>query len=130
MNNIKTFNDVLRKRLIIEMITSPEMAPYSKGIIENYLKALSRTLHMTIIMGPKVHSWAKKYDKNKYDGVEGIIMWAESGAQLYAWDKFNAITIDIYTCKYFSINQAIKLTKKIFHPKKIVWKEIDQILIV
>jgi S-adenosylmethionine decarboxylase len=129
MNKAKTFNDVLRKRLVIELITGDDIE-HSKEFFESYLKDLSRELAMTPIMGPLVGTWAKDYKPSYHDGFEGIIMWAESGATLYVWEHFRAATVDIYTCKDFSIESAIHFTKKVFKPKKIAWKEIEPILTI
>lgn len=124
----KSFNDVLRKRLIIELITSDTIIPYTKELLENYLRGLSEVLKMTIIMGPQVHHWVKDLNPEYYDGFEAIVMWAESGTQVYTWERFKAVTIDIYTCKDFSIEQALEYTKDVFKPEKIAWKEIEPIL--
>ena len=126
----ESFNDILRKRLVIELITAPNLVPYTEELIKNYLLELSAVLEMTVIMGPMVHSWAKDFRPDHYDGLEATVMWAESGAQVYTWEKFRAITIDVYTCKDFSVDKAIEYTKTVFRPEKIAWKEIEPILII
>ncbi len=125
-----SFDNVLRKRLIIEAIVSPESARNLSNVtfLENYLRDLSTRANMTIMFGPLVHNWAEQLDYEKYAGLEGVIIWAESGVQLYTWEKHNALTIDIYSCKDFSINEMVEFTKNYFTTEKIEWKEVEPIL--
>jgi S-adenosylmethionine/arginine decarboxylase-like enzyme len=129
-NGKRSFNDVLRKRLVIELITSPALLPFTRTLLETYLVGLSQVLHMTIINGPLVHSWAKDFRPGVYDGYEGLIMWAESGAQLYTWERFRAITVDIFTCKEFSVQEAVDYTRRTLAAEQIAWEEIGRILTV
>jgi len=53
--------------------------------------------------------------------------WKESGLHIYAWDnrtpKF--FSIDIYTCKTFNPEDAVRYTEEFFGENliKISWKE-------
>jgi S-adenosylmethionine/arginine decarboxylase-like enzyme len=55
-------------------------------------------------------------------------MWAESGAQLYTWERFRAITVDVFSCKEFSIAEAVAYTRQALHAEQIAWKEIEPVL--
>lgn len=125
-----SFDQVLRKRLIIEAVVSSENVKNLSNVsfLEAYLKELSAYANMTIMFGPLVHNWAERLDYEKYAGLEGVIIWAESGVQLYTWEKHNALTIDVYSCKDFSITKIIEFTQKYFSTERIEWKEVEPIL--
>gem|GEM_PF-491353 len=124
----KSFNDVLRKRLVIELIADSTHIPFSKKFITDYMIQLSKIADMTIIHGPFVGSYAKDYKPDYYDGIEGHMIWAESGCQVYTWDRFNAVTIDIYTCKDFDIQKMITFTRTYFNAQNIAYRDIEPIL--
>lgn len=125
-----SFDQVIRKRLIIEAVVFPDNAKElcNKTFLENYLKELTNHAHMTIVFGPLVHNWAERLDYEKYAGLEGVVIWAESGVQLYTWEKHNALTIDIYSCKDFSVDKMVKFTKLYFSTEQIEWREVEPIL--
>ena len=60
-----------------------------------------------------------------HHGIAGFAPWVSSGSSLYTWDKFNFFTVEIYTCKTFSVKKAVDFTKKFMKADKIVWKEIE-----
>lgn len=114
--------NVFRKRLVIEAKFSG--IKLSKKLIEGYLKDLTSELRMTVIFGPLVHPFARGFDPSKYDGYEGILIWAESGVSFYSWERFNFFTVDIYTCSDFNSKTAVEFTKKRFHTTEVAWKEV------
>jgi S-adenosylmethionine/arginine decarboxylase-like enzyme len=63
-----------------------------------------------------------------YDGYEGLVMWAESGAQLYTWERFRAVTVDIFSCKEFAVRDAVEYTTRALAAEQIAWKEIEPVL--
>lgn len=114
--------DVFRKRLVIE--AKFDKVTLSKNLIEGYLKDVTRELGMNIVFGPLVHPFARGFNPSKYDGYEGLLIWAESGISFYSWERYKFFTVDIYTCKNFDNQKAIEFTKKVFKTTEIVWKEI------
>ena len=119
--------DVKRERLVIELtLNSGERV--TQDSVKNYLIELSHALVMTIVMGPICHHWAKDHNSQKYDGFEALLVWAESGTQLYYWEDQKFLTIDIYTCKSFSVAKAIELTRNYFDVNELAYQVIPHVL--
>ena len=110
--------NIKRKRLIFEGIYRID-ADVSIESVKKYLTKLSEVLDMKIVYGPLVNNWAEQKFPDQYDGCEAWVMWAESGTQLYVWEKdARLITVDIYTCNDFSLHKAIKFTSDYFQCQK------------
>lgn len=106
--------DIIRQRLIIEGHTND---PIDENEIKDYLKKLGDVCKMKVLMEPIVHH-SKKY------GWSGWVHWETSGTHLYVWDDNETFfSVDIYTCKRFSVKDAVDFTKKYFNCHDIVWKE-------
>lgn len=104
-----------RQRLIIEGTC---YSPITAEQITNYLTALSDTLEMHTLIDPIAHQ-SPKY------GWAGWIHWETSGCHFYAWDEpFPFFSVDIYTCKAFSVDHAVAFTKEFFNAEDIEWKEV------
>jgi len=56
-------------------------------------------------------------------GWAGWIHWETSGAHFYAWDEPLFFSVDIYTCKAFPADAAVRFTEKWFAATEIVHKE-------
>ena len=114
---------VIRQRLVIE-------ARYSTRVngekIKKYLLDLAAELKMTIhpdLKEPIITSATGKSNPI-HDGFEGAIFWLESGASIYVWEKFNFLTVDIYTCKRFDNQKAVDFTAKFFETTELEWREV------
>jgi len=95
-------------------------------MVKTYLLDLATELEMTIhpdFPGPIITSATGKSDPI-HDGYEGVVFWVESGTTIYVWEKFNFLTVDIYTCKQFDITKAVDFTKKFFKLSEIEYQEI------
>ena len=107
---------IFRKRLIIEA------KPYAEVIeqqVDAYLQELSTLLKMTLVAGPLTRN-------NPRYGISSYIYWEESGTHFYHWKHpFPFLSVDIYTCKPFSVNEAVEFTRKYFKATELVWKEVD-----
>ena len=112
--------DIFRQRLVVEGKYGAEL---SESKIKTFLVALSRELKMKIIYGPVIKDIAGSVNP-KHSGFECILIWAESGASLYVWDKFKFFTLDIYTCKKFSAKKAVSFAKQFFSAKEITHKSV------
>lgn len=114
---------VARQRLVIEARYSIVI---SKEIVKKYLFDLAKELEMTIhpdLEEPIITSATGKSDPI-HDGWEGVIFWVESGASIYVWERFNFLTVDIYTCKRFDNRKAIDFTAKFFETTEMECQEI------
>lgn len=111
---------IFRKRLIIEAKYEINM---NDIIIEDYIKKLSKNIWMTIILWPIVKDLAWEIN-SIHKWYEWIAIWAESWISLYTWNNFNFMTLDIYSCKDFNVNEILNFTKIFFELSEIEYKII------
>jgi hypothetical protein len=105
---------ICRQRLVIEGYPSQAI---SDDDIKDYLTRLSDILEMKTLITPVTHC------SDKY-GWAGWIHWETSGAHFYAWERpLLFFSVDIYTCKPFSPDDAIAFTEDYFKATTVVGKE-------
>jgi hypothetical protein len=103
--------EIHRQRLVVEGLPA---RPIGADDIVDYLSELSNVLDMSALMEPMTHSSPKF-------GWAGWIHWETSGAHFYAWDVPRLFfSVDIYTCKAFSDEDAVKFTAKFFEASEVV----------
>jgi len=103
-----------RQRLVVEGY--PDFV-ITDAHIKDYLSKLSDVLKMKTLITPVTHC------SDKY-GWAGWIHWESSGAHFYAWERpLLFFSVDIYTCKAFKPEDAIKFTQDYFKAKEVVSKE-------
>ncbi len=103
-----------RQRLVIEGIPRN---PIDAADIRDYLSKMSETLQMTVLRDP-VTNLSSQY------GWAGWIHWETSGAHFYAWSEPRLFfSVDIYTCKKFSVGDALSLTRDFFRIEDLEYKE-------
>ena len=112
--------DIYRQRLVIEGIYTSYDGPEA---LEKYMTELSQRLNMRIVYGPIVKNLSGGYDP-AHRGHECVMIWTESGAQIYTWERNHFFTVDIYTCKKFSVETAVSFTKDFFKASDIEFKEV------
>lgn len=112
--------EIYRQRLVIEGKYTAEL---SQNKIKNFLQELSEKLSMKIIYGPVVKDIAGGINP-KHKGFECVLVWAESGASVYVWEKFKFFTIDIYTCKPFPPRLAVDHVKEFFKTEKLSYRSV------
>lgn len=109
--------DIIRKRLIIEgtlhnLFLPEDMARYCRDITE--------VLNMTAVTTPICN-----YDADY--GWCAYMHWKESGIHIYSWDRRTPkfFSVDIYTCKDFDPEDAVRYTVEFFGDNliKLAWKE-------
>ena len=111
---------IFRQRLVIE---GKYAKPLSAAELRSFLKKLSEHVGMTIIFGPIVKNLAGAINPI-HSGYEAIVVWAESGVQLYTWEKFGFLTLDMYTCKKFNVKSTLAFVRKHLKITELVWKEV------
>jgi S-adenosylmethionine decarboxylase len=105
--------EIWRQRMVIEGYPSRSITDED---IVRYLSELSKVLDMVTLIKPVTHQ------SDKY-GWAGWIHWETSGAHFYAWDQPRLFfSVDIYTCKEFSFEEALKFTQNFFDTTECVWK--------
>ena len=86
--------------------------------IKDYLSKLSDVCEMNTLGEPVTHQ------SDTY-GWAGWIHWENSGAHFYAWDQPRLFfSVDVYTCKEFSVEKVAAFTKEYFQASEMVYKEI------
>ena len=105
--------EIHRQRLVVEGLC-PQ--PIDAASIREYLSQLSKAIDMVELMEPVTH-------QSPLYGWAGWIHWETSGAHFYAWDDPRFFSVDVYTCKPFSADAAVRFTEKWFAASEIVHKE-------
>ena len=109
-----------RQRLIIEATTLKLVGPEQ---LEEYLLLLAHVTQMQVLSGPYVYSAHEL-------GWGAWIHWRTSGANAYSYpsqgNNSPLVTVDTYTCKPFSVQDAVNMTREYFKPLKLVYREIKQ----
>ena len=106
--------EIYRQRLVIEGLVTRSI---SGEEITAYLDDLSGCLGMVTILPPVTH-------RSTAYGWAGWIHWETSGAHFYAWDVPRLFfSVDIYTCKAFSVDAALDLTRIAFAPTHLTYGE-------
>lgn len=108
--------ELTRKRVIIEGTTEKIVEPEK---IKAFLLELAKAADMEVVSGPYAYSAHEM-------GYGGWIHWKSSGSHFYSYPTNPPLfTVDIYTCKSFSLKNVVEFTKKYFCAIEIVWKEIE-----
>jgi S-adenosylmethionine decarboxylase len=104
---------IYRQRQVIEGYPS---RPITDEQIKEYLSELSKVTDMVQLLTPVTH-------RSDLYGWAGWIHWETSGAHFYAWEQpLLFFSVDIYTCKAFDPEAAVRFTKEFFDAKQIVSK--------
>lgn len=108
--------NLVRQRVIIEATTLEIVNPAQ---IKAYLLELAKVTDMEVLSKPLAYT---AHDM----GYGGWIHWKSSGAAFYSYPTEPALlTVDCYTCKPFSAEEAAKFTQKYFNTIDLVWKEVE-----
>lgn len=80
----------------------------------DYLKSLPELIQMTPITQPYVFPYSGLIPSDK--GITGIVIIAESHISIHSFEEKGYSFIDIFSCKNFDIDKAIKITTDLFKP--------------
>ena len=101
---------IYRQRLVVEGIPA---RPIEAHDIVDYLSGLSKVLDMIDLIAPVTHRSPKF-------GWAGWIHWETSGAHFYGWEEPQLFfSADIYTCKAFDADEAVRYTGDYFDAAQI-----------
>lgn len=107
--------NLVRQRVIMEGTTDKIVGPDQ---IKEYLDELAKVTGMEKLSGPYAYPAHEM-------GYGGWIHWKTSGAAFYSYPTEPALfTVDCYTCKPFSAEEAAAFTKEYFNAIELVWKEV------
>lgn len=108
--------NLLRQRVVIEGTTEKIVEPEQ---IKSYLLALAEITKMEVLEEPQAHTAHNM-------GYGGWIHWKSSGAAFYSYPTNPPLfTVDCYTCKPFSAEEAAEFTRKYFKAIELVYKEVE-----
>ncbi len=117
-NKIKGPTNVFGYHLVMDCYGCNKKAIDSMKVCYDYLD------QMTVIM--KVHKQTQPFvvytDPVKYPDKAGISGWVpivESGISIHTLTPTNFISIDVYSCKKYSIEKVKAFTQAVFKPKEI-----------
>ena len=111
---------IFRQRMIVEGLYGNELVLNEK-VIKLFLLRLSRLLEMTVVYGPLVIREAEKIYP-QHAGYEAVMIWAESGVNLYTWEDGKFFSLDVYSCKAFSPEVVVNYTQRVFEASEVVYK--------
>lgn len=61
-------------------------------------------------------------------GVTALVPLSTSHISLHTWVEHNYISIDLYSCKYFDVNNVIKYTNKYFNTSEMRIVKIERFI--
>ncbi len=82
--------------------------------ITNFLEELPKEIEMTKIMPPYVFKYDGG-DKPEDWGISGFVIIAESHISIHTFPEKEYFSLDIFSCKDFDIERAIKIIKEYFN---------------
>lgn len=97
-----------------------ELTTYTNNI-EKELEKLDIELKTVTKMRNRI-----KNRETSDSGCTGTIVWAESHAAAHTWPEKDFLTIDLYSCKDFNINNVIGYTRKYWYSSRLVYKLIHR----
>jgi S-adenosylmethionine decarboxylase len=107
--------NLIRQRVIIEGTTEKIITDVQIG---PYLTALAKVTGMEVMDGPTV------WDAHGL-GYGGRVHWRSSGCVVYTYPTTPPFfSVDCYTCKPFSAEEAAEFTRTHFKTVELVWKEV------
>lgn len=87
-----------------------------RELLEKFLVSVPLDLKMTALSQPHVLKAPGNAIKDP-GGYSGFVVIAESHISVHTFDKRGFVSVDIYSCKDFDVEKAIKDLKNIFLPK-------------
>lgn len=113
--------EIYRQRAIIEGLYGIE--EINDQTVRQVLQIMTETLGMTPIAEPLIFSPDQVSDL--HHGIGGFQAWAESGCSFYTWRDQKLFTLDLYSCKPFSVSKCIQKLQDILCVEIIEWRDIS-----
>ena len=138
MGGLQLVDGFAGRHLIMDVTTSHEGTSKIYHVDE-FLRTTSQQLDMTLVYPPLVSSFPfsqgfmkkvrqglknldidprflEPFEKEEdlTGGVTGVTIWTESHCSFHSWPKFRFFSLDIYSCKEFDIDLAIKIVQHFF----------------
>ncbi len=101
--------------LVLEAYGCPKDLLADLGLVSRTLDAYPAKLDMTKIMPPYVFSYHGTVEDDW--GVSGVVLIAESHISIHTFPDKGFVTLDIFSCREFDIDQAIEYFSSVFQPE-------------
>jgi len=101
--------------LILEAYGCPQNLLADLGLVSQTLDSYPEQLDMTKIMPPYVF----RYQGTVPDdwGVSGVVLIAESHISIHTFPEKGFVTLDIFSCREFDVDEAINYFADVFKPE-------------
>ncbi len=86
------------------------------ALVSEMLDNYPAQLAMTKIMPPYVFRYQGTYPEDW--GVSGVVLIAESHISIHTFPEKQFVTLDIFSCKEFDIDQAVEVFLERFQPER------------
>lgn len=106
---------ITRQRLLIEATYGREL---SEQDIREYLLNVAANLNLRTYGEPIIHSPSGD-GKEENQGFDAFVPLIDSGISLYVWTNEKFLSCVMYTCKQFSVEDAVIFTKDFFHTNEL-----------
>jgi S-adenosylmethionine decarboxylase len=103
--------------LIVEAYGCPNDLLGDLTRISDFLDSMPPRLDMTKIMPPYVFKYSGAVPDDW--GVSGVVLIAESHISIHTFAGKGFVTLDIFSCREFDVESAIKYFSDHFHPERI-----------
>lgn len=111
--------DIKRQRLLIEGFYG--LNNVDKNIIMSFFSFITGRLNLKAYGEPIIFS-PESLGKEENQGYDAFIPLIDSGISLYVWTNSKFISLIIYTCKDFSVDEAVKFTNEFFNFSKYTFE--------
>lgn len=93
-------------------------------LIYQFLESYPEEIHMRKIMPPYVF----KYCGSKPEdwGLSGVVLIAESHISIHTFPEKRYLSVDVFSCKEFDVEQAVSYIKEIFEVEKMEINVLDR----
>ena len=100
--------------LVLEAYGCPKKRLANLSLVSRTLDAYPEKLNMTKIMPPYVFTYHGSVPDDW--GVSGVVLIAESHISIHTFPDKEFVTLDIFSCREFDVDAAIKYFCDIFKP--------------
>ena len=107
--------DAFGPHLTLDLIGCPKEALSNYNLHFDFLKKLPELIQMTPITQPYVFPYSGLVPEDK--GITGIVIIAESHLSIHSFEEKGHTFIDIFSCKPFDTDEAIRITLEMFQPE-------------
>lgn len=92
--------------------------------VYNFLDDVPNKIGMVKMIQPYAVKWKDK--GSVHEGITGFVTIAESHLAVHTFPDNGRVYADIFSCKHFDKDMAIKIFKETFKPKKLKFKVVRE----